>query len=47
MKNITWGNSLEVQRLRLGGFTAVGPASIPDRGTKIPQAVPRSQKGKE
>ena len=33
------GNSLAVQWLGLGAFTAVGPGSIPGRGTKIPQAM--------
>ena len=35
------GNSLAGQWLGLGAFTAEGPASIPGRGTKIPQAVRR------
>ena len=38
------GNSLLVQWLRLGTFTAVGPGSIPGRGTKIPQAAWHGQK---
>ena len=38
------GNSLAVQGLGLGAFTAVGPGSIPGQGTKIPQATWHSQK---
>ena len=38
------GNSLAVQWLGLCALTAEGPGSIPDRGTKIPQAVRHSQK---
>ena len=33
------GHSLAVQWLGLYAFTAEGPGSIPDRGTKIPQAT--------
>ena len=33
------GNSLVVQWLGLGTFTAKGPGSVPGRGTKIPQAM--------
>lgn len=33
------GNSLVVQYLRLHAFTSKGPGSIPDLGTKIPQAA--------
>ena len=39
--------SLVVQWLGLGGFTAVGPGSIPSWGTKIPQAAQHGQKKKE
>ena len=38
------GNSLVVQWLELGTFTAKGPASIPGWGTKVPQAMPHGQK---
>ena len=38
------GNSLVVQWLGLCAFTAEGLGSIPDRGTKIPQAAWCSQK---
>ena len=38
------GNSLVVQWLGLRAFTAEGPGSIPDRGTKILQATQCSQK---
>ena len=41
------GNSLAVQWLGLGTFTAMGPGSIPGRGTKIPQAMWRSQNKKK
>ena len=40
------GTSLAVQWLELGAFTAVGPGSIPGRGTKIPQAPQHGQKDK-
>ena len=43
---ITPGNSLVVQRLGLGAFTARGRGSIPGRGTKILQAVQHGQKNK-
>ena len=33
------GNSLEIQWLGLGAFTAMGPGLIPGWGTKIPQAL--------
>ena len=33
------GNSLAVQWLKFGAFTAVGPGLIPARGSKIPQAA--------
>ena len=33
------GNSLAVQWLGLHAFTAMGPGSIPGRGTKISQAA--------
>ena len=38
------GNSLMVQWLRLGVFTAVGLGLIPGRGTKIPQAMQHGRK---
>ena len=38
------GNSLAVQWLGLGAFTAVGPGSIPGWGTKIPQALGQKTK---
>ena len=41
------GNFLAVQWLGLCTFTAEGTGSIPGQGTKIPQAVRRSQKKKE
>ena len=41
------GKSLAVQLLGLGVFIAVGPGSIPGRGTKIPQAMQRGQKKKK
>lgn len=37
-------NSLQVQCLRLCSSTSGGPGSIPHQGTRIPQAVPPSQK---
>ena len=37
-------NSLAVQRLGLGTFTAEGLGSIPGQGTKIPQATQHGQK---
>lgn len=37
------GNSLPVQWLRLGDFTAMGPGSIPSRVNKILQAVRHGQ----
>ena len=40
------GNSLEVQWLGLGAFTAVDRALIPGRGTKILQIGQRGQKNK-
>ena len=43
-KIIASGNSLVVQWLVLGAFTAEGPDSIPSQGTKIPQAAWRGQK---
>ena len=36
-------NSLEVQWLRFGSFTAIDPGSIPGQEAKIPQAVPCGQ----
>ena len=36
---IITGNSLAVQWLGLCAFTAEGPGSFPDRGTKILQAM--------
>ena len=41
------GNSLAVQWLGLRAFIAMGPGSIPGEGTKITQAVRRSQKKKK
>ena len=41
------GNSLAVQRLGLGAFTAVGPGSIPGQGTKILHAAYCVQKKKK
>ena len=41
------GNSLEVQLLRLGDFTAEGMGSIPGWGTKIPQSLQCDQKKRE
>ena len=41
------GNSLVVQRLGLGVFTAVDLGSIPGLGTKILQALRQSEKRKE
>ena len=38
------GNSLAVQWLRLGTFTAVALGSIPGQRTKIPQTMQRGQK---
>ena len=46
-KNISWGNVLEVQCLRLSAFTAEGLYSIPGWETKIPQAAWCSQKNKK
>ena len=42
-KYIYRGNSLEVQWLGLRTLNAEGPGSIPDQGTKIPQAVQYGQ----
>ena len=42
--NILSGNSLAIQRLGLRTFTAKGMGSVPDGGTKIPQATQCSQK---
>ena len=41
------GNSLAVQWLGLGTFTAGGPGSIPDWCSKIPQAMSQGQKKKK
>ena len=41
------GNSLEVQLLRLGDFTAEGIGSIPGWETKIPQSLQCDQKKRE
>ena len=38
---------MAVQWLGLCAFTAVGPSSIPDQGSKIPQAVLYGQKKKQ
>ena len=43
----TFGNSLAVQWLGLGAFTAKGQGSIPSWGTKIPQAAWLGQKKKK
>ena len=40
------GNSLAVQLLRLGAFTAMGLGLIPGWGTKIPQAARPKRKKK-
>ena len=39
LKSYCFGNSLAVQWLGLGDFTAEGVGSIPGWGTKIPQAA--------
>ena len=36
-----------VQCLGLGTLTAKGPGSVPDQGTKIPQAMQYAQKNKQ
>ena len=41
------GDSLVVQWLGLGTFTAKGQGSIPDQGTKIPQATQCGKKKKK
>ena len=41
-----YGNSLAVQWLGLGTFTARGPGSGPGPGTKTPQAAWHGQKTK-
>ena len=41
------GNSLEIQWLGLGAFTAMGLGSIPGQGTKILQASQGSWKKKK
>ena len=50
-QNLNWelnlGNSLAVQWLGLGTFTAKVPGSIPVQGTKIPQAKSLGQKRKK
>ena len=44
---ISVGNSLAVQWLALGSFTAMGPGLIPGWGTKIPQVTwPKKKKKK-
>ena len=45
--SICSGNSLAVQWLGLGAFTAEGPGSIPGQGTKILQATWHSKKTKQ
>ena len=45
--NIITGNSLVVQWLGLHAFTAMGPCSIPGRGTKILQAIWCSLKNRQ
>ena len=37
VKTVGFENSLVVQWLGVGAFTAVGPDSVSDQGTKIPQ----------
>ena len=46
-KKSATGNSLVVQWLGLGAFTAVGLGSIPGGGTKILQAAQHSHKKKK
>ena len=46
LQNISRGNSLVVQWLRLHASTAGGAGSIPGRGTKIPHAARYGQKKK-
>ena len=41
------GNSLAIQWLGLGSFTAMGPESIPGQGIKLQQAVQSSQNQKK
>ena len=41
------GNSLVVQWLGLGAFTAEGPGLIPGQGTKISQVTQHGQKKKK
>ena len=41
------GSSLVVQWLGVSAFTAVGLGSVPNQGTKIPQAAQHSQKTKK
>ena len=47
VKHNAGGTSLEVQWLRLGAFTAVGPGSSSGRGTKTPQVLRHGQKKKK
>ena len=46
IKKLIQGNSLVVQRLGLGVFTAMSLRSIPNLGTKTQQATRRGQKQK-
>ena len=43
MKEQELGNSLAVQCLGPGAFTAIAPGSIPGQVTKIPQGVQHGQ----
>ena len=45
-QNVVTGNSLAVQWLGLGTFTAVGLGSIPSQGTQVPQAAQYGKKNK-
>ena len=45
-QNMQVKNSLAMQWLVLCVFTAMGPGSVPGRGTKIPQAAWHGQKTK-
>ena len=45
--DIVFGNSLGVQWLKLGAFTAVGLGLIPGQGTKISQAAQCGRKKKK
>ena len=43
IKNMCWGNTLVIQWLGLGAFTAEGPDSIPGLGTKVSQDAKQQQ----